>query len=439
MQQEIKCPHCGKSFTVNESEYAQLLSQVRNTEFNQEVEQRLHEQHERWQAEQKALTAQAQTGFQAELGKRDHAIGERDAQIAELKQRLQSIEDVKSAELKTALAQKDIEIQRLTQEKELAVRDELQKVSASIQERDNKIAQLEAQQEVVRSKAEAEVQSLKSDYEAQLKFAREEVERVKDMKARLSTKMVGETLEAHCSTQFNTMLRPVFPNAYFEKDNDASTGSKGDFIFRDSVDGFEYISIMFEMKNEMDETATKHRNEDFLRKLDADRNAKGCEFAVLVSMLEPENELYNGGIVDVSHRYPKMYVIRPQFFIPLITLLVQISRKSVELQRQLAIAQNQSVDVTNFENKILEFKDKFGAHYEKASKKFADAIKQIDDSIAKMQKVKESLISSENNLRLANQDTDNLTIKKLTRGNPTMKAKFDEARALALTDGKGEQ
>jgi len=430
MQNELKCPHCGRTFTVNESEYAQILSQVRNAEFNKDVEQRLHEQHARWEAEQQAQSAQARTDFQTELGKRDRTIGERDAKIAELEQRLQNYDQVKAAELENALTQKDVEIHRLTQEKELAVRDERQKVSEALHERDNKIAQLQAQQEIDRSKADAREQSLKSDYEAKLKFANEEIERVKDMRARLSTKMVGESLEVHCNTEFNRM-RPLFPNAYFEKDNDASGGSKGDFIFRDQEDGFEYISIMFEMKNEMDETATKHRNEDFLRKLDADRKAKGCEFAVLVSLLEPDSELYNTGIVDMSHRYPKMYVIRPQFFIPLITLLVQTSKKSVELKRQLAIAQNQSVDVTNFENKLLEFKDKFGSHYAKASKKFEDAIKQIDDTIAKLQKVRENLVGSENNLRLANQDADNLTIKKLTRGNPTMKAKFDEAREAA--------
>ena len=254
------------------------------------------------------------------------------------------------------------------------------------------------------------------------------VEYYKDLKTRMSTKMVGETLEIHCSTLFNQMLRPVMPNSYFEKDNDATDGTKGDFIFRDSEDGTEYVSIMFEMKNEMDTTATKHKNEDFFKKLDEDRRKKNCEFAVLVSLLEPESELYNGGIVDVSYRYPKMYVIRPQFFIPLITLLVQTSKKSLEYKRQLLLAQSKEVDVTNFENKLLDFKNKFGRHYELASKKFDDAIKQIDDTIAKLLKVKENLLGSENNLRLANQDTEELTIRKLTYKNPTMKAKFDEAR-----------
>ena len=436
MEKELQCPHCGKTFTVNESEYAQLLSQVRNAEFNTEVEQRVHEQHVRWKAEQQAQAAQAQTDFQAELGKRERTIGERDAKIAELEQRLQNIEQVKAAELRTALAQKDVVINRLNQEREIAVRDERQKVSETLQQQKTAIAKLQAQQDVERSEAANREQQLKANYEAQLKFAKEEIERVKDMKARLSTKMVGETLEAHCSTQFNTMLRPVLPEAYFEKDNDASGGSKGDFIFRDYVDGFEYISIMFEMKNEMDETATKHKNEDFLRKLDADRNAKGCEFAVLVSLLEPDNEQYNCGIVNMSHRYPKMYVIRPQFFIPLITLLVQTSKKTVELQRQLAIAQNQSVDVTNFEAQLLDFRDKFGRNCRIAGEKFQTAIAEIDKSISHLQKIKDALLGSENNLRLANDKAQDLTIKRLTRGNPTMKAKFDEARAL--NDGENE-
>ena len=268
---------------------------------------------------------------------------------------------------------------------------------------------------------------LKEQYEGKLKSAQEQVDYYKDLKSRLSTKMVGETLEIHCSTEFDR-VRPLFPNAYFEKDNDASGGSKGDFIFRDYDEGTEYISIMFEMKNEMDETATKHKNEDFFKKLDADRNAKKCEFAVLVSLLEPDSELYNTGIVDVSHRYPRMYVIRPQFFIPLITLLVQTSKKSVGYKKQLAIAQNQSIDVTNFENQLNEFKDKFGRNYRLAYEKYQAAIDEIDKTIAHLQKVKEALVGSENNLRLANDKIDDLTIKKLTRNNPTMRAKFDEAR-----------
>lgn len=251
----------------------------------------------------------------------------------------------------------------------------------------------------------------------------------KDLKTRMSTKMIGETLEIHCSTLYNQMMRSMLPNAYFEKDNDASGGSKGDFIFRDFSDsGTEYVSIMFEMKNEADETATKHKNEDFFKKLDADRREKKCEFAVLVSLLEPDNELYNSGIVDVSYKYEKMYVIRPQFFLPIISLLVQTSRKSLEYKQQLEIAQSQSIDVTNFENQLLEFKERFANNYRLASEKFNKAIEEIDKSIDHLQKIKAALLGSENNLRLANDKAEALTIKKLTRNNPTMKAKFNEAR-----------
>lgn len=271
--------------------------------------------------------------------------------------------------------------------------------------------------------------SIKEQYEYQLKMAKEQLDYYKEMKIRMSTKMIGESLEIHCSTQFNQMMRPVMPNAYFEKDNDASGGSKGDFIFRDFADdGTEYVSIMFEMKNEADETASKHKNEDFFKKLDADRKSKRCEFAVLVSLLEPDNELYNGGIVDVSYKYDKMYVIRPQFFLPIISLLVQTSKKSLEYKQQLAIAQSQSVDVSNFENQLNDFRDKFGKNYRLASEKFKTAIDEIDKSILHLQKIKDALIGSENNLRLANDKAESLTIKKLTRNNPTMKQKFDEAR-----------
>lgn len=307
------------------------------------------------------------------------------------------------------------------------------------------IASLKSQAKLVASEAALREKSLQTEYEgklqvvkseaaSRLRVAEEEVERLKDFKTRLSTKMVGESLEAHCSTIFNGELRSLFPVAYFEKDNDSSSGSKGDFIFRDYDGGTEYISIMFEMKNEMDETATKHKNEDFFRKLDADRTAKGCEYAVLVSLLEPDNELYNGGIVDVSHRYPKMYVIRPQFFKAMITLLVNAAKKSIDYQRQLAIARSQSIDVTNFEGQLNAFKDAFGRNYRLASEKFKTAIDEIDKSIAHLQKIKDALIGSENNLRLANDKADNLTIKRLTRGNPTMKAKFDEVHKKEATE-----
>ncbi|MBO4738072.1 MAG: DUF2130 domain-containing protein, partial [Bacteroidales bacterium] len=249
-----------------------------------------------------------------------------------------------------------------------------------------------------------------------------------DLKAKMSTKMIGETLEIHCSTSYEQQMRAMLPNAYFEKDNDISGGTKGDFIFRDYENGIEYVSIMFEMKNEADTTATKHKNEDFFKKLDEDRKKKNCEFAVLVSLLEPDSELYNGGIVNVSHKFDKMYVIRPQFFIPIISLLVQTSKKSLEYKKQLAIAKSQSVDVTNFEEKLMDFQTKFGKNVELAKAKFDDAIKNIDDTITKLQKVRDALLGSENNLRLANDKAQDLSIKKLTRGNPTMEQKFKEAR-----------
>ncbi len=305
-----------------------------------------------------------------------------------------------------------------------------------MKEKENSILQLQNKVELAQKEATIRETNIKDNYEIQLKQKQEQVDYYKDLKTRMSTKMIGETLEVHCSTQYNTLLRSVLPNAYFEKDNDASEGSKGDFIFRDYAEDTEYISIMFEMKNEMDETTTKHKNEDFFKKLDEDRKKKNCEFAVMVSLLEPENELYNNGIVDVSYRYPKMYVIRPQFFIPMITLLVQTSKKSIEYQRQLKIAQSQSIDVTNFESKLIDFKDKFGKNYELASKRFHNAIDEIDKSILHLQKIKDELLGSENNLRLANDKAEDLTIKKLTYNNPTMKKKFEEAREISATDEK---
>ena len=395
---ELKCPKCGNVFTVDEADYAAILSQVKNREFDQEVNRRLEELHRQHLAEQKATEAKIEKDHLAQLNSKDQII----------------------SDLKSQLAQSD-------SRQQIAVMEVRQKAQNVLNQKDTEIARLKSDAEVKKAEAASNMAVLKEQYEGKLKNAQEQVEYYKDLKARLSTKMVGETLEIHCSTEFER-VRPLFPLAYFEKDNDASSGSKGDFIFRDYEDGIEYISIMFEMKNEMDETATKHKNEDFFRKLDADRNTKKCEFAVLVSLLEPDSELYNTGIVDVSHRYPKMYVIRPQFFIPLITLLVQTSKKSLEYKKQLIIAQNQTVDVTNFENQINEFKDRFGRNYRLAYEKYQTAIDEIDKTIAHLQKMKEALIGSENNLRLANDKLDDLTIKKLTRNNPTMKEKFDEAR-----------
>lgn len=414
---ELKCPKCGSTFTVDEADYASILSQVKTAEFNKELQQRAAE----LKAQQEALQKVRDT--------------EKTVEIERLKQQIQALEDKRKLEVNSAVAEKDrkiVELQSKLAQGDANLRLEVMKAQQvakdELSAKDKVITQLKAELELDQSKAMLKEKGIKEGYEAQLKAAQERIDYYKDMKLRLSTKMVGESLEQHCSIQFNSMLRSVLPSAYFEKDNDASGGSKGDFIFRDYIDGFEYISVMFEMKNEMDETASKHRNEDFLKKLDADRTAKGCEFAVLVSLLEPDNELYNNGIVDMSHRYPKMYVIRPQFFIPLITLLVQTSRKSVDLQRELEVAKSQSVDVTNFESQLLEFKERFGNNYRLASEKFRKAIDEIDKSIDHLQKIKDALLGSENNLRLANDKADALTIKKLTRDNPTMKAKFDEAR-----------
>ena len=414
---ELKCPKCGSVFSVDEADYAFILGQVKNQEFEAELRRRMADIDSRHKAEQ-----------QVEAAKKD-------AEIAQLRSQLQTIAAQKDNEKNLALAAKEQQITRLNATIEqhqsnlqIALLNKQRETQEIIQRKDSQIQQLKSDADLEKSQAQIRESELIKRHQHELQAKQELVEYYKDLKTRMSTKMVGETLEIHCSTLFNQLLRPVMPFAYFEKDNDATDGTKGDFIFRDSEGGTEYVSIMFEMKNEMDTTASKHKNEDFLKKLDEDRRKKNCEFAVLVSLLEPESELYNGGIVDMSHRYPKMYVIRPQFFIPLITLLVQTSKKSLEYKRQLLLAQSKEVDVTNFENKLLDFKTKFGRHYELASKKFDDAIKQIDDTIAKLLKVKENLLGSENNLRLANQDTEELTIRKLTYKNPTMKAKFDEAR-----------
>ncbi|MBR0276796.1 MAG: DUF2130 domain-containing protein [Prevotella sp.] len=362
-------------------------------------------------------------------------LAEKVSEIARLEEQIKSIALSKQAEFDRVIAAKDAEILQLqgqvTQSQsqtQVAVLKEQNKTTLLIQQKDNEIASWKGRLDAEKNDSMRREQDIRQGYELQLRQKQEMVDYYKDLKTRMSTKMVGETLEAHCNTLFNTTIRPIMPHAYFEKDNDASGGSKGDFIFRDFDGDFEYISIMFEMKNEMDETATKHRNEDFLKKLDEDRRQKGCEFAVLVSLLEPDSELYNTGIVDVSHRYPKMYVIRPQFFIPLITLLVQTSKKSIALQRQLVLAQSQSVDVTNFETKLNDFKERFANNYRLASEKFQRAIEEIDKSIDHLQKIKANLLGSENNLRIANNKAEELTIKKLTYQNPTMKAKFDEAR-----------
>ena len=390
---ELKCPKCGNVFSVDEADYASLLNQVKTAEFESELTRRIHEIEVAQLARQKAEQQAAQAQQQAEQIRREQHFQE---QLAAGKDQLMTLQN--------QLAQAE-------QAKQLAVAEVRQKATESY---------MKVQQELAQEKTK---------WEEQLKAAKEQIAYYKEMKLRMSTKMVGETLEIHCSTLFNQLLRPLMPYAYFEKDNEVIEGTKGDFVFRDkSEDGVEYISIMFEMKNENDETATKHKNEDFLAKLDADRRKKGCEYAVLVSMLEPDSELYNGGIVDMSHRFEKMYVIRPNFFIPLITLLCQTSKKSLESKRELALIKQQQIDVTNFEEKLTTFKDAFGRNVRLANERFADAIDEIDKTIAHLTRVRENLVKSGDNLNAADKKLQDVTIKRLTNGNPTMKAKFEEAK-----------
>jgi len=396
---ELKCPKCGNVFVVDEADYISIANQVRNNEFHYDLEARIREMEKTARSQREADTLRVREEFIAKMGQKEQ-------QIALLKAELQKKDD----------------------QTKIALLEEKNRVQQELQAKDAAIAQLNGRVASERQEAKIRENSLKEQYDFQLKQKQDEVNYYKDLKTKMSTKMVGETLEIHCSTEFNRMRTAMFPNAYFEKDNDARGGSKGDFIFRDFQDGTEYISIMFEMKNEMDQTATKHRNEDFFEKLHKDRTEKGCEYAVLVSLLEPESEYYNGGIVDVSYRYPKMYVVRPQFFMPLISLLTQASKKGLEYKQALIAAQRQSINVTNFEADLADFKDKFARNYRIASEKFRTAIEEIDKSISHLQKIKDALIGSENNLRLANDKAEGLTIKKLTRNNPTMKEKFEQVQ-----------
>jgi len=389
---EIKCPHCGKAFNIDEAGYAEILNQVRDEAFDKA----LHDRLELAEQEKKNAVELAETKVASEL-KEDAA--KKDTEIERLKAELGKADITGKLALKEALGEVEKE------------RDDLKRSLES----------KATQQELLEK-------SLKEKYETRIKDRDDAIERLKDMKAKLSTKMVGETLEQHCETEFNKIRAAAFPNADFEKDNDAGAGTKGDFIFRESDESdTEFVSIMFEMKNELDQGANKKKNEDFFKKLDEDRSKKGCEYAVLVSLLEPENELYNAGIVDVSHRYPRMYVVRPQFFIPIISLIRNEAHKTLKLKRELALVKAQNIDITNFEEKLETFKTGFGKNYELASRKFQTAIDEIDKSIKALEKTKENLIGSERNLRIANDKAQDVTVKRLTRGNPTMAEKFEES------------
>lgn len=429
-KRELKCPKCGTTFSVDEADYAAIVSQVKSIEFQTEVDRRMEELHRRNSAEQKLVLEKNQREFQEKLNSKELEINKKDGEISQLKQQLNSLSQAKDLEFVKRLTEKDKTIEGLKSQinqsedrLQIALLEERQKSVKEIQNKQSEINELIVKSEAQKSESLKSEAMLKEQYEVRLKQANELIDYYKDMKSKQSTKMIGESLEVHCSTEFNR-VRPLFPNAYFEKDNDIAQGSKGDFIFRDFEDGVEYVSIMFEMKNEADETQTKHKNEDFLKKLDQDRRNKGCEFAVLVSLLEQDSELYNTGIVDMSHRYEKMYVIRPQFFIPIITLLVQTSKKSLDYKKQLEIAKRQSIDVTNFENELSDFKDKFAYNYRLASKKFQNAIDEIDKTISHLQKVRQELVGSEDNLRLANDKAEKLTIKKLTKNSPSLRDKF---------------
>ncbi|HSE29746.1 MAG TPA: DUF2130 domain-containing protein [Candidatus Saccharimonadales bacterium] len=417
---EIICPHCKKAFKVDEAGFADILKQVRDHEFERELFDRIEMMEKDKENAVKLAEANTKNELQTEVSKKD-------AELAELKAQRDSLVNELKAEKDAEIARLQAMVESAETERRLAVTEAVNKVEKERDELAHELKHKDTEKQLLET-------SLKEKFTAELKtkddiikLKDEEIELRKDMKARLSTKMVGETLEQHCETEFNKLRATGFQNAYFEKDNDAKSGSKGDYIYRETDEaGNEVISIMFEMKNEGDETATKHKNEDFLRELDKDRIEKKCEYAVLVSLLEADSEFYNSGIVDMSHRFPKMYVIRPQFFIPIITLLRNAAMNSLKYKSELALVKAQNIDITNFEENMNQFKEGFARNYDLASRKFKTAIDEIDKTIDHLQKTKDALLSSENNLRLANNKAEDLTIKRLTRGNPTMAAKFAE-------------
>lgn len=465
--QEIRCPKCNEVFQVDDSGYSQIVQQVRDKEFEKEAARRAEELEKAKNSELKILEMEYEKKLESALSEKSDDITDKEKRITELEARLESMESEKQLAVANAVSEREKRFNEESSKAQKAISDkeslikqlELQLQQAqslqqaaldkaksenalALEKKQNEINELNSQLKTKDSEAALRCKTIEEKYAIELKNKDELIEQYKDFKARLSTKMVGETLEQHCLTQFNSLRMSAFPNAYFEKDNDARSGSKGDFIFRESSeDGIEFISIMFEMKNEMDTTATKHKNEDFFKELDKDRNEKGCEYAVLVSMLEADNEFYNAGIVDVSYKYPKMYVIRPQFFIPLISLLRNAARNSLEYKRELAMAKAQQVDLTNFEKNITEFKTAFAKNYNDASNRFKDAITGIDATIDKLGKIKQALLLSEDHLRLANKKAEEqLTIKKLTKNAPSIKEEFARlaSEQTALPGGTDE-
>ena len=403
--QEIRSPRCGEVFQVDETGYAQIAQQVRDKEFAKELERRAKELKEKQEEQVKVARLQQEKEFGDAISQKNGELAEKDKLIDQLKAQLAGTET----------------------EKKLAVAEAIQAKEREITAGKTEIVTLQSKLSAQETEAQLREKSLQEQYEEKLKAKEEQIEYYRDFKARQSTKMIGESLEQHCMTQFNSIRMAAFPSAYFEKDNDARTGSKGDFIFRDfSADGTEYISIMFEMKNEADTTATKHKNEDFFKELDKDRREKGCEYAVLVSLLETDNDFYNNGIVDVSYKFEKMYVIRPQFFIPIISLLRNAALNSLKYQQELQTIRNQQLDILHFEENMAAFKEGFNRNYRLASERFREAVEEIDKSITHLQKIKEALLSSENNLRLANNKAEDLSIKKLTKNAPSVRAMFDD-------------
>lgn len=412
--QEIRCPNCGEVFAVDESGYAQIVRQVRDKEFEKEIRQREKDLAEIKEGELRLARMEQKQEFDRALSSKDTELLEREKTIEQLKEQLSGSETRKELAISRAVLEKERELTG----------------------KEAEIAELKSRLSNKAAESELREQSLHKQFEEQLRQKDELIGYYKDFKARQSTKMIGESLEQHCLNQFNSLRMTAFPAAYFEKDNDARTGSKGDFIFRESADGTEFISIMFEMKNEMDETATKHKNEDFLKELDKDRREKKCEYAVLVSLLEIDNEFYNNGIVDVSYKYDKMYVIRPQFFIPIITLLRNAALNSLTYRRELEAVRHQQLDILQFEENMNTFKEGFARNYRLASDKFRKAVEEIDKTIALLQKTKEDLLSSENNLRLANSKAEDLSIKKLTKGAPAVKEMFDKLKNEGAEKGE---
>lgn len=416
---EIICPHCKKAFKIDEAGYADILKQVHDYKFEEELQQRLAYANTEKETAIKLAEATVKNLMQDQITNKDKELTELKAQSALALSQKINVKDAEITQLKARIDNIDVE-------KKLAINEAVQKVQKERDSLENDVKTKDLEKQSLENSLKQQFSTVLKTKDDIIKYKDEEIARVKEMKQRLSTKMLGETLEQHCEIEFNKLRSTAFQRAYFEKDNDARSGSKGDFIYRESDEfGTEIISIMFEMKNEGDDTATKKKNDDFLKELDKDRTEKKCEYAVLVSLLESDSELYNTGIVDMSYKYPKMYVVRPQFFIPIITLLRNAAMSSLKYKAELALVKSQNIDITNFEDKMTTFKEGFSRNYDLASRKFKEAIDEIDKTISHLQKTKDALLSSENNLRLANEKAEDLTIKKLTHGNPTMKAKFD--------------